>query len=167
MRKKIIELTEYEMMEQCASDMGVRVYADADFPDRLRGLYLDNNIMLNKGIITEAERGCILAEEIGHAKFTTGNILDQHVEENRKQELQARAYAYKKKITIDKIFAAAEAGCRNRYELAEYIGVPEWFLNEAPSFFRGKFGPSLTDGRSYIIYFDPLGVYQLPKIDEE
>lgn len=52
-----------------------------------------DRIAIRKDLNT-AEKSCVLAEELGHYYTTTGNILDQSVAANRKQELRARAYGY-------------------------------------------------------------------------
>lgn len=57
----------------------------------LRGLCVDNNIAIKKSL-NQAEKACILAEELGHYYTTTGNILDQTNISNRKQERRARLW---------------------------------------------------------------------------
>ncbi len=52
----------------------------------LKGLCVDENIVLSSSIETFSEMACVLAEELGHYYTTVGNILDQSKAENRKQE---------------------------------------------------------------------------------
>lgn len=56
------------------------------------GLIRGNRIAIRKDIETQAEKSCVLAEEIGHYHTSSGNILDQNKVESRKQEYRARLY---------------------------------------------------------------------------
>lgn len=50
--------------------------------------------------LTQTEKSCVLAEEIGRRYTTIGDILDQNDMNNRKQELRARLWAYNKQIGL-------------------------------------------------------------------
>ena len=43
--------------------------------------------------LTDIEKSCVLAEELGHYYTTVGDILDQSDDGNRKQERRARLWA--------------------------------------------------------------------------
>lgn len=123
----------------------------------LKGLYIDGCIAVEKAL-TDKEKGCILAEEIGHHLTSVGNILDQRSTVNRKQEHKARAVGYDIKIGLSGLIGAYEAGCRKKYEVAEYLDVTEEYLDDALQYYREKYGvfAKLND---YIIYFEPsLGI---------
>ncbi|MBD8006536.1 ImmA/IrrE family metallo-endopeptidase [Bacillus norwichensis] len=149
----------YERLLKEASDQGVDIY-EMPMKPTIKGLYSDNNIWINKHISTTSEKACILAEELGHYYTTAGNILDQSKIENRKQELKARSWAFEKLFPLQKIVTAHQSRVRNRYELAEYLGVSEEFLKEAIERYREKYGPFTTID-NYTICFDPLGVLEL------
>ena len=100
------------------------------------------------------EKICILAEELGHHETFAGNILDPSVSANRKQEYKARIWAYRKIISPDDLLSAFKSGCRNRYEIAEHIGVTEEFLEEALACFKTKYPEGLIKA-SYMIRFTP------------
>ena len=103
------------------------------------------------------EKGCVLAEELGHHYTTYGNILDEKDIRNVKQEKRARNWGYEKLVDIISIINAFNARTRNRYEIAEYLGVTEEFLQEAIDHYKGKYG--LCHGvEGYIIRFEPLWV---------
>lgn len=57
-------------------------------------------IAIRQDIETTTEKSCILAEELGHHYTTVGCILDQTNSQNRKQERQARLWAYNKQIGL-------------------------------------------------------------------
>ncbi len=107
--------------------------------------------------LTTTEKACVLAEELGHHYTTAGSILSQASAENRKQEMKARIIAYDKMIGLSGIVKAYTAGCRNRYEIAEYLDVTEEFLIDALSHYESKYG-LCTTYEKYLIYFNPLGV---------
>lgn len=118
------------------------------------GLIIGNKIAIRNDISTKAEKACVLAEELGHYYTTTGDILDQSKVENRKQEFRARLHAYNKMIGLLGIIRAYEHGCRNFYEVAEYLEVTEEFLQEALSAYRSKYG-ICKELDNYIIFFVP------------
>lgn len=124
----------------------------------LKGLYFDNVITLNpSSIIDEKEKACILAEEYGHYRTSFGNILDQRDTSNIKQEKRARNWAYEKLVPLEKLIDAFEACICNRYDLADFLGVTENFLDLTLGHYKEKFG-TYVEWRNYVIYFSPLGV---------
>ncbi len=118
-----------------------------------------NRIAIRKDMNT-AEKACVLAEELGHYYTTVGNILDQNKVNNRKQELKARIIAYDKMIGLIGIVDAYKAGCRNKFEISEYLGVTEEFLIETLNHYQSKYGLHASVG-NYVIYFEPLGVLEI------
>lgn len=125
------------------------------------GLIVGNRIAIRKDMNTSAEKSCILAEELGHYYTTTGNILDQSKTENRKQERRARLWAYNKMITMDKLANAKKSGCRNRYEISEYLDVTEEFLQEAIDSYKDIYGTGYHQCGDYLICFEPLNIYSI------
>ncbi len=103
---------------------------------------------------TSTEKTCVLAEEMAHAEYTVGNILDQSDVSNRKQELLARAKAYDRLIGLPGLIAAFEHGCRSRYEAASFLDVTEKFLDEALTRYKAKYGIYVRI-EDYIIQFEP------------
>ncbi|MEK5390171.1 ImmA/IrrE family metallo-endopeptidase [Margalitia sp. FSL K6-0131] len=123
----------------------------------IKGLYSDNVIWINKKIKNTIEKACILAEELGHHFTSGGDILDQNTIINRKQELKARSWAYEKLIPLRKIVQAQKDGVKNRFELAEYLGVTEDFLQHALDRYKEKYGIyTFVDGKR--LELDPLNV---------
>jgi len=126
----------------------------------LKGLYVDGCIAIEK-TLTSTEKGCVLAEEIGHHLTTVGDILDQKISGNRKQEHKARMVAHELQIRLDGIVGAYETGCHNAFEIAEYLNVTEDFLQEALVSYRNKYGLCIKQGE-YLIYFEPsLGIMKM------
>jgi len=125
----------------------------------LKGLYIDGNIAIHKNL-TDTDKACVLAEELGHYHTSNGNILDLRDIGNKKQEYAARLWAYNKMITLEKIISAKKAGCCNRYEIAEHLGVTEAFFQEAIDCYRSKYGLGMQKGE-YIIFFEPFNVCRM------
>ncbi len=125
------------------------------------GRIMGHKIAIRKDIPTIKGKACILAEEIGHHLTNCGDILDQGITENRKQELKARLWAYDKQIGLSGIINAYNAGCHNLFEMAEYLEVTEDFLGQALEAYRRKYGEYAAID-NFIIYFEPvLGVMKL------
>lgn len=143
-----------------AYSLGVDV-VDWDFKDtRIKGLYCDGTIALSSKL-TNKERAAILAEELGHHLTAAGDILDQSITDNRKQELRGRIWAYNRLIGLTGIIRAYKMGCRNRYEVSECLDVPEDTLQEALNYYHARYG-ICTQVDNYVIYFEPvLGVMEL------
>lgn len=136
------------IQEMCLSDV-----------DGLKGFYVNGNIAIERDM-TSIEKACVLAEELGHHYTTVGNILDQSKAENRKQERRARLWAYQKAFDLIDLVSAYKHGCRNRYEIAEYLEVTESFLQEALDTYKEKYGVYTKVDR-YVVYFEPLGILEL------
>ena len=118
------------------------------------GRIFNNKIAIRKDIPTQIEKACVLAEELGHHYTSSGNIIDQNIVFNRQQELRARMYGYNLNIGLIGIAKAFETGCRNLYEMAEFLGVTEEYLKEAIESYRKKYGVFTTID-NYLIYFEP------------
>lgn len=129
------------------------------FRGKIKGLYCDNIIAINRNTLTTAERTCILAEELGHYHTSVGDILDQTKLPNRKQEQRARRWGYEKLIPLDKLIAAHKAGVYSGHELAEYLNVTEEFLAAALQYYAVKHGTYCRVGSAWIC-FNPFRIYE-------
>ncbi len=115
-------------------------------------------IAIRQDIETNTEKTCVLAEELGHHHTSVGNILDMSDVRNRKQERQARLWAYNKLIGLSGIIEAFEHGCQSRFEIAEYLDVTEEFLEECLACYRNKYGVGTTLDNYYIMFIPNLNV---------
>ena len=86
--------------------------------------------------------------------------MDQSNAMNRKQEYRARLYGYNLKIGLTGLIRAYESGCRNFYEMAEYLDVTEEYLEEAIDCYKAKYGLYVSID-NYIIYFEPFAVMHM------
>lgn len=113
-----------------------------------------NKIAIRHDIKTSRQKANVLAEELGHYYTSTGDIRDQSKLENRKQERQARLHGYNRLIGLVGIIHAFNAGCQNKYEIADFLDVTEEYLEECINCYRDKYGVYTTVD-NYIIYFIP------------
>ena len=124
------------------------------------GLIRGRRVAIRQKIATQKEKSCVLAEELGHYYTSSGDILDQSKVENRKQEYRARHYGYNLKIGLTGLIRAYEAGCRNLYEMAEYLDATEEYLTEAIDCYKSKYGLYASID-NYLIYFQPFAVIKI------
>lgn len=156
-------MNRYEKLLDEASKNDIFVMENMDFESNAEALINGNVIGINKKVRTTVKRKCFLAEELGHHYTTAGNILDQSNTANRKQERRARYWAFKKLVSLFDIIRAYHHGCRNSYEMAEYLEVTEEFLKEALDVYRLKYGTGVRYDE-YMISFEPyLMVYKFQK----
>lgn len=118
-----------------------------------KGRIKGNRIAIKKEM-SEIEKKCVMAEELGHYYTGTGDILDQSSILNRKQERFGRVHAYDRLIGLMGVIDAYKHHCQNIAESAEHLGVTEEFLEEALSYYKGKYGVS-TKIDNYVIFFEP------------
>lgn len=124
------------------------------------GLLKGKRIAIRKDIETQAEKSCVLAEELGHHYTSSGDILDQDSIMKQKQEYRARLYGYNLKIGLTGLIRAYEAECRNLYEMADFLDSTEEYLKKAIQCYRSKYGVC-TAIDNYVIYFEPFAVMRM------
>lgn len=152
----------YEQLQQMAYDEHIII---EERPLKsYQGLCYGNLIFINSSLPTQIEKSCVLAEELGHYYTTVGDILDQTVVMNRKQEYRARLWGYNHMIGLYGIISAAKAGCKNRYEVAEHLEVKEEFLAEALRVYESKFGTGVVVDNYWVMFTPYLQVFEYRKI---
>ena len=153
-------MNKFEKLEDVAYQDDVDVLNYRFESNNIKGLYCDGVIAIREDM-TIPEKTCALAEELGHHETSVGNIIDMTSAANRKQERQARLWAYNKQIGLIGLVRAFEHGCQNRFEIAEYLEVTEEFLEECIECYRNKYGICKRVD-NYVVYFVPqLSVMKL------
>ena len=115
-----------------------------------KGRIKGNRIAIRKDM-TETEKTCVLAEELGHHYTAVGDIIDQSTAANRKQEMRGRIVAYNKPVGLRGIIDAYLHHCQSLSETAEYLGVTEEFLNDSLTYYTNKYGVC-TQIDNYVIF---------------
>lgn len=147
---------EYEALLVEADNEGLTV---KEMPMRYNnGRIKGNRIAIRKDIDTSTEKTCVLAEELGHHHTSVGDILDMSDVGNRKQERQARLWGYNKLIGLSGLIKAYEAGCQDRFEVAEYLEVTEEYLENCIEAYRNKYGVGTTVDNYYVMFIPHLAV---------
>lgn len=153
-------MDKYESLVDAAANAGVEVIDYYFDSSRIKGLYCDGTIAVDKKLKTTAEKACVLAEELGHFETSSGDILDLTNTANRKQEHRARALAYEKMVGLIGLVSCHRAGCKNVYEMAEHLELSEMFLIDALAYYRSKYGQH-AEIDNYTIFFEPsLAVFE-------
>ena len=142
----------YEEMQHYYDNLNI-VEMNLSEINGLKGLCYGENIAIEESL-TQTEKACVLAEELGHHYTSVGCIRDQTDLANRKQERQARLWGYNKLIGLMGIVRAFNAGCQNQYEIADYLDVTEEYLQECINCYQSKYGICTTVD-NYVIYFVP------------
>lgn len=144
----------YENLLNEAFNENIYVIESAQFESHADGLINGDVIGINKHVKSYRKKACILAEELGHYYTSTGNILDLKNINNRRQEHQARLWAYNKLLGLNGILKCHLAGCNSLYDMAEYLELTEEFIFEAIEYYKLKYG-TYTTIDNYIIMFEP------------
>ena len=125
-----------------------------------KGRIKGNRIAIRSGM-TETEKKCVLAEELGHHYTAVGDILDQSSVANRKQEMRGRILAYNRLVGLRGIIDAYNHHCQGTAEAAEYLGVTEEFLNDTLTYYKNKYGMYATVDNYAIIFEPSIAVIEL------
>ena len=80
-----------------------------------KGRIVGNRIAIKKDL-TEVEKKCIMAEELGHYYTGCGDILDQSSVANRKQERYGRVHAYNRLVGLIGLIDVYKHHCESLYD---------------------------------------------------
>lgn len=149
-------MTEYEKLLDEVHQLGITVLEVDVCTKKDFGLYLDNIIIINSNM-TDTQKYCILAEELGHHFTIASDISDLTKTENIQKELKGRKIACEKLISPDTIINSILSGANNLYELSEDLGVTENFLLEAINHYKQKYGIYYV-GKTHLLTFEPLNI---------
>ena len=153
-------MDDYEQLYQKAFEYGIDVFNYQFNSENIKGLYCDGNIALSKTLKTSAQKKCVLQEELGHHFTSSGDIIDLQDTTARKQEHKARVWAYKNELNMMHLIQAYKAGCKNCFEIADYLNITERFLQDALTYYKSLYGLYTIVNHKYILYFEPLGVLE-------
>lgn len=149
------------LLDRAYSD-NIHVIEDYNFNNskNIKGLYIDNTILLKDGL-SNKEKNCILAEELGHHYTTNGNIIDTKQIVNQKAEQKARRWAYDDRIGLRGLIKAYENNCKTKFEIAELLEVTEEFLDETLEYYSNKYGPFIQVDNYLISFIPNLNIIRL------
>ena len=140
---------EYLLAEAGYDGLIVKELPLRGYDGRIKG----NRVAISKSL-SQSQKSCVLAEELGHYYTTVGNILDQSDAGNRKQELRARLWAYNESIGLQGIIRVYEKNLTDLNEVSEFLDVTPEFLMDALECYRSKYG-NHGEVDNYVIMFEP------------
>ena len=147
-------MSSYERLLDEAESLGLTVIERYPFESpRIRGLCCDDTIALSAQIDTEAERSVILGEELIHATCQEGELLD-----DPRMERRARERNFDRFVGLSGLVNAFVAGCREPWEFAEFLGVPEEFFVAAMKSYTQRYGTMVTANTEHGVFtltFEP------------
>lgn len=158
-------MTDYEKLLQSAYENGFIVLEYSQLGDKVKGLALEEGILLSEDLITEAERKCILAEEMAHLKLNNSVMIDLSNLNNASEELKARKLAVSIIVPFNRLVETVISlgYSATMHSVANELNVTEEFLEEAIGIYRSKYGP-IRDYGAYIVYFNPFRVIEKQKV---
>lgn len=139
-------------------------YGDLDIkdtfalPGKFKGFYDNGVILIDRDLPTSIKYETLI-EEVGHHKYTYGNIVDQSSISNKKYEMKARRYAFEKIVSLQGLVDAFNHGVQNLHELAEFFEVSTTFVQDSLEHYKTKYGLQVKYGE-YLIRFEPLTIYK-------
>ncbi|KFX57152.1 ImmA/IrrE family metallo-endopeptidase [Clostridium botulinum] len=153
-------MTRYEKLLIKAENLGIRVREINFETNEECGYYHDNKILINSRL-TERQKHGVLAEELGHHLKTYGDITNQCILKNRKQEKIARRKGYEFILQpLDLVFAY-RCGCKNTYEIADFYDITIEKLNEILIDFKHKYGIGKKFGKYFVTLQPNFGFYEI------
>ena len=151
----------YDRLLDEAKELGLTVIEQYPFESpRIRGLCCNDTIALSAQIDTEAERLVVLGEELIHATHSAGDILD-----DPRMERRARERNFDRLVGLSGLVRAFLAGCREAWEFAEFLGIPEDFFDAAMKNYRERYGTMVTANTEHGVFalaFEPT--FRLKKL---
>lgn len=128
-------LNAYEKLLIYAEKSGVMVKEINFKTNKKFGLTVGDFIYINNNLNTK-EKYCILAEELGHFKTGSSNIINLKDIRNKKNELVARKWGYEKIVPPHKLLKLYDEGMRFDYEFAEALDITVDILREAVNYYK-------------------------------
>lgn len=146
-------MTLYEKLLSRANNEGIRVKEIDLGTEEECGYYCNSKILINSRM-SDKQKYIVLAEELGHHYTTFGDITNQCNIRNRKKELIARRWGYEHTVSLIGLINSFEHGCKNKYEISEFLGVTVEYLDECIESYKKKYGVSYFLDQ-YCIIFEP------------
>ncbi|WP_313894919.1 ImmA/IrrE family metallo-endopeptidase [Psychrobacillus sp.] len=134
----------------------IKIKEVTNLPRGLAGLYLDNEIRIDK-YRSKYEKHGILAEEFGHYETSHGDIVDLSHIQNMKLEVIARRWGYKKIVPLDKLIECYIKDYTTLEEVCEHLEITSNYLQTSLNYYKDRHGLFVLR-KNFKISFDPLNV---------
>ena len=123
----------YSMLQVLAEKQQVAIHP-YKFDGDLQALYMDNHIFLSDDL-SDSEKTCILAEELGHHFTADRNCLDQNEAENLFCEWKGRIWSYEVLLPVGQLKAVMQAGLEKVSEIAAFFKLTKEFVKDALQYY--------------------------------
>lgn len=134
----------------------LNIKEERQMPVGLSGLYLDNQIFINKNLPAYEKTG-VLGEELGHYETTYGDIVDLNTIQKKKLEEIARRWGYETVLSFERLIECFESGHRTIEEVCLHLEITPLYLQHGLEYYKAKYGLSKIHN-NYEIYFEPLNL---------
>lgn len=149
--------TTYEELLCDAEKAGVEVIEADLYTSKKCGRCINNLILINSNTSTK-EKKEILAEELSHYMKNCGDILDQTITSNIKQENIARRESYKMLVEPVDLIEGMKHGATNIFEMADFLDITVETLNDILSDFKKQYGIGIQVGNYYLQLEPTFGI---------
>lgn len=121
-------------------------------------LIIGNEILISRNVECEAEKNSSIIHEIGHYMTSPPiNLLAESKEIRARYEYRADRAGILEFITLDKLLAAYKAGCRNCWEICDYLEISERYFLQVMKIYCSKYGV-MVNHKGWLFTFNPLHI---------
>jgi len=161
-------MTKYEQIIDDYENHNINLYEQPseNFPNDVSALYYEDKdcrfVVYNCDIDDVAEKNCILAEELGHYRTSSGDLLFNELQINvMKQEETARRWADEYLISPHEIADAINKGCMCVEDLVDHFCISHEYLHQAIDRYICRYGIYFEIDVTTMLCFKPLGLLKL------
>ncbi len=90
-------------------------------------------------LTNEADEKVKLCHELGHCITGSFYSIDNVLDLRGRHEYRANKWAIKQLVPIDDLLSALQRGITSLWELADYFGVTEWFMQKAYDYYHSQY----------------------------
>ncbi len=112
---------------------------EKEMPRAMPGLIVGDFVFINSNR-SKTKQYETLIEEIGHYEKSVGNISDYSDPDSKKQEAEARRWAYTHAVTLDELIYCYEHHLHTIDDITEHLEISAEYLNAALEVYRQKHG---------------------------
>lgn len=123
-------------LDALANFYGVRV-VDYNFPSKIRGVYQDGIIGINKDVLDPAERRCIIACEMGRHLVRKNKSI---VLTEEQEHIAAFYWAVSYLMPLSAFIEASKFDLKTATEFAEFLNVTPQFVKTGIAFYKNSMG---------------------------
>lgn len=117
-------------------ELGDEIASTIELNDKY-ALFIDTS-----AIHTKAEETVVVAHEAGHIITGSTHRVCSPYDLIEKHEHKANAWSYNRLLTPEKLEAARRAGCRECWEVAEFLDLPQDYVEKGVEYLKTQIEPA-------------------------